>query len=54
MAFLFGHHNHADANGTIKTDGKPVAAPEIDPSAGFTAVLLLVGILAVLMGRRIR
>jgi hypothetical protein len=31
-----------------------VAAPEIDPSAGFTAVLLLAGLLAVLTGRRVR
>lgn len=51
MAFLFAKHTHADSHGTIQTD-KPLAAPEIDPSSGFTAVLFLAGILAVLVGRR--
>jgi hypothetical protein len=33
---------------------KPLQAPEIDPNAGLTAVLLLAGILAVMMGKRTR
>jgi hypothetical protein len=55
MAFLFGKHDQADSHGTIHPiPPHTVAAPEIDPSAGFTAVLLLAGLLAVLTGRRIR
>jgi uncharacterized protein (TIGR03382 family) len=48
---LFGHHNRADSHGQIQTD-TPVQAPELNASEGFTAVLLLAGLLAVLMGRR--
>ncbi|MDR5726384.1 MAG: hypothetical protein RB191_02835 [Terriglobia bacterium] len=52
MAFLFGKHNHADSHGTIQTDSKPMQAPEIDPGTALTAILLLAGMLAVLMGKR--
>lgn len=46
------HHTSAvDSHGTVY-QVKPLAAPEINPSEGLTAVLLLAGMLAVLMGKR--
>jgi uncharacterized protein (TIGR03382 family) len=44
------HTNAVDSHGTVYE--KPVQAPEIDPSVGFTAILFLAGVLAVLVGRR--
>lgn len=53
MAFLFSHHTAVDAHGKIiEVPAKPLQAPEISPDAGLTAVLLLAGTLAVLVGRR--
>lgn len=50
------HHNNAvTAHGTVIASPLTVVkAPEIDPTAGFSAVLLLAGVLAVIMGRRAR
>jgi hypothetical protein len=44
------HHTAVDASGHILPS--TVKAPEINPSEGFAAVLLLAGMLAVLVGRR--
>jgi hypothetical protein len=49
------HHRTqaVDNHGTVyQQPGKPLAAPEINASEGLTAVLLLAGMLAVLMGKR--
>jgi hypothetical protein len=44
------HTNAATSDGTVYN--KPVQAPEINADAGLTAVLLLAGVLAVLVGKR--
>lgn len=47
------HTNAVDSHGTVyQNPGETLQAPEIDPSTGFTAILLLAGLLAVLVGRR--
>ena len=47
------HTNGVDSHGTVyQQPGKPLAAPEINADAGLTAVLLLAGVLAVLVGKR--
>lgn len=51
-------HHHTSAatlQGTVyhaPTPSTAIKAPEIDPGAGFAAVLLLAGTLAVITGRR--
>jgi hypothetical protein len=45
------HHTAVDSHGNVQP-GQTVQAPEIDPSAGLSAVLLLAGLLAVLVGKR--
>lgn len=52
-AGAMGHHSRAvvGADGKI-IEPKTVAAPEIDPGVGLGAVMLLVGSLAVIRGRR--
>ena len=49
---IFKHHSRADNHGTIQTDGKPLPAPEINPTEGVSALLLLAGLLAVICGSR--
>ena len=53
-AAAFGSHHgaHANAQGQWMPDVHPLQAPEIDPGFGFSAVLLLVGALAVIRGRK--
>lgn len=53
QAGAFSHHHGGalDSHGNI-IPAKTVAAPEIDPGTGLSAVLLLCGALLVIRGRR--
>lgn len=53
QAFSHHHPQAVDSHGH-PIPGQTVQAPEIDPSVGMGAVLLLCGALAVLRGRRPR
>jgi hypothetical protein len=52
MAFLFKHGQQADSHGVIHPTPPTVQAPEVDPSFGASAVLVLVLALLVIRGRR--
>lgn len=58
MASLFHHQNKVDPHGTVYQDPQhgpnTVQAPEMSTSGFLPAVLLLLGALAVLTGRRRR
>lgn len=50
---IFRHHTHTTASGQVVQDGaQPTQAPELNASAGMTAVIMLACILAIIRGRR--
>lgn len=50
---IFRHHTHTTPSGQVVPDAQhPAQAPELNASAGMTAVIMLACILAIIRGRR--
>jgi hypothetical protein len=50
---MFRHHGHTTADGGIQPNpGQPTVAPELNASAGMTAVIILACVLAIVRGQR--